>query len=445
MDPIFSLDEVSHNTSQVLEDCLDIFQSPAHESYNHKNTVYLGNTSFNQHPDIQYFQKVKQKNHFTYHKSKVQSQKSIEKIQSKSTVFDPYDLNMLLGRLRSFNSLNWQVPNSPQLNELKCARNGWKCASFARNIKNHLICTNCHQQLILRFSNNNISNDTSPFDIDFLSGKEYDDELNSKLIEKYMVQIETTGHSTECSWRNFETPLDGVYYPRHYLSATNTFLITQYLKNLKSLVDNSLILQEHYDQIFKSSSLQSPEFINISNQWLLARYYKLDKENVSACLQHIPVWFYEIAAQGWSLNAQRYANDVILVMSCGMCNSRVFLNTVTPASNLNTLQALTPVKYPLHHEPHDELTEFDQPLGPQFDPVHDHKPFCSHVHDPHLHDYFFSLILGSINNIGINGEYINNDSTIIDRPTTTKRKKSFTMNDGLERLNKLRKLYLIED
>ncbi|RLV91872.1 hypothetical protein JA1_003549 [Spathaspora sp. JA1] len=450
MDAIFSLDDISSNTSQVLEDCLDIFQSPAHQAYDHRNLTSFGPAGQNHqhHPDIQFFQKVKQRNHFTYHKSKVQQQKSIEKIQSKSTIFDPYDLGLLLGRLRSFNCLNWQVPNGSELHELKCARNGWKCASFGRTIKkNHLICTNCHQQLILRFTSNHITSETSPFDIDFLSGEQQSDdgELNSKLVEKYLNQIVTSGHSLDCSWRNFEVPLDGVYYPRHYLVTTNNFLITQYLKNLKSLVDNSLLLQEYYDSI-SPISIPSPEFVGISNQWLIARYFNQDKENVNTLLQHIPTWFYEIAARGWNINIQKYANDVILVMSCGLCNSRVFLNTITSQQhvNLNSLQALTPVKYPLQPN-QDELTAFDQPQALVFDPVKDHKSFCPHIHDNNLHEYFNCLILGSVSNIGNNGEYVdNNDMMIIDK-TTTKRRKSFTMNDGLERLNKLRKLYLIED
>ena len=62
------------------------------------------------------------------------------------------------------------------------------------------------------------------------------------------------------------------------------------------------------------------------------------------------------------------------------------------------------------------------------------------------------MLVQSKTNIGPVGEYIY-DSSLMDidtsidsnQPPTRKRKNSFTVNEGLERLSKLRKLYLIDE
>ncbi|KAG7664890.1 uncharacterized protein J8A68_001583 [[Candida] subhashii] len=506
----FSLDTIQSSTSQVLQECLDIFQSPIHQQYIH--SPINNSQSYNNHPDIQYFQKVKHKNHFTYHKSKSShssphlrtgSTGNIDKIQSSNrispAIFDPYNLDALLNRLHTFNVLSWQIPDIPntphQLNELKCARNGWKCVSLSPNetTKNHLMCTNCNQQLILNFfehhqyPQHHIYHPTTTFNYEFLTDDvniEDTTNLHQKLIQKYIIQIESTGHAPDCSWKNFETPLDGVYYPRHYLPQTNEFLISQYLKNLKSLTDNSTLLQQFaddaLDQTYLSHSINQPpsdpRLISISNEWLIARYFKQDKENSALLLQYTPAWIYEMAIYGWTLYAQRYAQDVILLLACNMCNSRVFLNTV-PKEHVGNLppstKILPSVKYPITQMTQVDESEFDSEESisssvvvgetgvgceKKFNPIdkHEHKCWCPYRYDESLVDYIWCMILQSGSNIGLNGEFINHDKMIIENissrmmnnnnnGTGMKRKKSFSVNDGLERLQKLRKLYLIDD
>ncbi|KAL6454738.1 hypothetical protein SBY92_004208 [Candida maltosa Xu316] len=272
----------------------------------------------------------------------------------------------------------------------------------------------------------------------------------------YIIQIENTGHSPNCLWKNFETPLNGTYYLRQHLPDSNDFLIKQYCKNLKNLIDNLLILQE-YSESFTPTFLHQeidPAFIHISNQWLLAKYFHDNKENfITGLAYNIPTWIYQLAVFGWSLNVQSYARDVILVMSCNMCNERVFLNTPSNTNipqplNLSSSKILTPVKYPMSTAQPDD--EFETAVDcNKFDPRINHKPWCSHLHND-LPKYFYDMLLASESSIGPNGEYVpDNDLMNIDtslhEQNVRKRSKSYTVNEGLERLTKLRKLYLIDE
>ena len=482
MEEIFKLtmDEPSENsahissTSQILQDCLLIIESPSHDSYKSSDSnspVSTKSNNYSDHPDILYFQKIKQKNHFKFHKSKFQAKWNIDKVNSSkmNSNFDPYDLSSLLARLKTFNSLNWKSIDDSSINELKCAINGWKCVSFGvKETKNHLLCTYCNQQLILKFESNDLHNGNStlvetPFDFQYLSGKTFDESFQKKLVELYTKQIENTGHGPNCLWKNFETPIEEVYHLRQYLPNTNQFLIQEYCKNLKNLIDNTLILQE-YSDTFTSEFLQlqvnNDDFIHVSNEWLMAKFFRDNKENFSAGLAYnIPSWIYQLALHGWALNVQSYARDVILVMSCNMCNQRVFLNSDHSSNHqecstqlkLSLSKILTPVKYAMSGTQNNDNTEFDTIVESKFDPRTQHKPWCAYLHN-NLPAYFYQMLVQSKTNIGPVGEYIY-DSSLMDidtsidsnQPPTRKRKNSFTVNEGLERLSKLRKLYLIDE
>lgn len=502
METIFTLnmDEEEHqedlssnNTSQLLQDCLNLFQSPSNTSLNHHynhNQVrkHTNNNPYNNHPDIQYFQKIKTKNHFNYHKSKHQTKWNTDRVSSSSSSntirtrpntnkmsdFDPYNLDLLLSRIKSFNSLNWKTID-PAINELKCAINGWKCVSFGiKESKNHLICTFCNQQLILKSDDNSYESlEITPFDYNAMSGKLYDESFHKKLVSLYLKQIENSGHGQDCLWKNFETSIDGIYYLRQYLPNNDCFLIEQYCKNLKNLLDNLLILEEFSSDSFNSEFLSqidelNSNFIQISNQWLLSKFFNDNKENFfnSGFISYnIPQWIYKLAIYGWSLNIQSYSNDTILVMSCNMCNERVFLNptssskeTTTSNLNLSLSKILTPVAYPMLHHSHnnndDNAFESTSINDGKFDPKCHHKSWCSYLHND-LPKYFIEMLLHSEVNIGVNGEYIyDNDLMNIDTSSFNnvdnddglkKRRRSFNVNEGLERLSKLRKLYFIDE
>lgn len=453
MDTIFkmNLEDLPSSTPQVLQDCLSLFNSPTHESYIYKSYP-LSTTNKRTDADIKYFQRVKAKNHFNYHKSKnTEKSTHIDTIESRMTVFDPYNHDSLIERLRTFNALNWNIPNDLPLNELKCARNGWKCVLFSlnNNTKNQLLCTCCNQLLILRFSDDDDDNA----------------EFHKTLCDTYTKQIETDKHNNNCPWRNFETPLEGIYYPRPYLNSTNEILVRDYLKCLKNLMDNSVVLNEYSDAFDEEFTTQvlPPDFIRISNEWLLQRYFKENKENFSVMLDYTPPWFYKLALLGWSLHVQSFSRQVILLLICNKCNHRIFLNPTDiaeekPSINLSSSKILTPCKFPVTNNIVEEDQYWDEEASEKVNPWDEHKSWCCNTNNvvtslnttpQSLHEFFVDLIQKSENSIGIDGEYIGEADMIVDESALDtpqfKRRKSFDINEGLERLSKLRKLYLIEE
>lgn len=519
------MDELSSNTSQILQDCVELFQSPAHETYMQHNRLELGRQnqtpSFYNSPDIKYFQKIKQKNHFLYHKSK-QNHLLLENIRS-SKVYDPYNHDSLIERIKTFSVMNWVIPEdqgpvitdlvnepvndpsnnsithninsdninsdninsqntphiqnnpttnpTPELTPLKCASNGWKCLSFSlSSSKNHLLCTYCNRQLFLKF-------DDDP-----------DQDINHLLISNYLQQITSSGHDENCIWKTFETPLEGIYYPRPYLNTTNELLIRDYLQNLNNLVSNLLILTE-LDYKFDSQSLgriMDPDFIKVSNEWLIHRYMKDNKENFSSLLELTPPVFYGLAVLGWSIHIQTFSNQTILLLVCNKCNQRLFLNTEVDIEELKLSRSkvLTPVKVPVSRISSSSIYDLEEEENDLFDPF-DHKPWCCNINEmtggdrrsekdketsqkekeiseneketshksppsppssspPLLYQYLIEMVKNSLLNIGVDGEYII-DSDILMDDSKLKRRKSFDINDGLERLNKLRRLYLIDE
>ncbi|ODV82220.1 zf-C3HC-domain-containing protein [Suhomyces tanzawaensis NRRL Y-17324] len=455
------------STSQVLKDYIDIINTPKKASpLPSASRTATPQTSRSKHPDIQYFQRVKAKNHFTYHKSKLHG-RIVDKIQSKMTVFDPYNHEQLLVRLRSFTPMNWHVPEEDDgLNELKCARNGWKCLSFSitNHTKNHLLCTNCNKLLVLKFGSESPKSASTIFPFEEETEPENEEELNRLLKQKYLQQIVIDGHSSGCSWRNFETPLEGIYYLRPYINITNELLINDYLKNLKNLIDNWVVLsefKEYFEDSFVASSAD-PAFLKISNQWLLQRYFKENKENLSILLEMIPSWIYTFSMLGWALNVQTFSDQVILLLICNKCNQRIFLNlekhssSPQPYLHLSSSKILTPCKYPIPNpqlpgyqdEQHEETVKFN--------PYTEHKDWCCNVHrmttsevnsDLKIHQYFHDMFLNSKSNIGPNGEYVQADEDLSMDCTESlaKRRKSFDINEGIEKLNKLRKLYMLDE
>ncbi|CAH2353173.1 hypothetical protein CLIB1423_09S04434 [[Candida] railenensis] len=471
-----------NDTSQVLSDCLALLSSPAHEKY--PSSSGRGSSHFNSHPDIQYFKEIKDKNHYEYHKSKYNSsninhskslrgndvqvsiqnvlspQKSVLPAQSTGSSvphtdprinFNPHDRSSLISRLSTFSVLNWQVPDlgltAVDLNELTCARKGWKCLK-GTSPKNTLSCTYCHSVMQLKFNDASTGANTSYFPFDF----DADDymELNVALAQNYLKQIRYQGHDDNCLWRVYETPLDGVYYPRPYIDETSIELVEDYLKNLKALTDNNHLIVD-LRPIFKNSvNFQPPspseEFISKSNSLLVEKYYKEDQENSYYDIQlnsNIPGWMYRIAALGWSLHVQYFSRQYVILLVCSQCNSRVFLpqnqnqnqSQTQGELNLSPSRILTPCKYPpfISNVANNEsiFDDVEEEELSKIDIVNEHKPWCCHLkqypHNRTLEDLLFELILVE---------------TETNTTKSTKRKSSSEIAENLNRLNKLRKVFL---
>lgn len=515
--------EISAGTPKLLKGYLDllnqslsdnqIYTSPTPSEYsNDHSQIYsdnlfltsyadssiLSSKRYSQNPDIKFFRRIKDKHHFAYHRARKQHN-TIDKIDSRMSSCDPYDRNSLLRRITTYTALNWNLPtfstksdetntnnekdkSRDDLTELKCARNGWSCVSISinNNTKNHIMCTSCHEQLILKF--NDISPSLSaPFDFDW---EDYE-ELNTALKNQYIEQITKTGHSNNCPWISFETPVEGVYYLRPHLNSTNEIMINDYLDNLINLIDNHQVLLEKaafLPDLIKLSrsdiniSESFKEFIKVSNVWILNRCFSDNKENFSLMLSLIPTWFYQLAMYGWNLNIQSFSDKLVLLLICSKCNKRVFLNSsqhatinkndifgISPSTNLavSASKILTPCKFPpmvSRVGQHDEFSvdidsegnEDEEDLG--FDLLNEHKGWCCNNRnfgDESYFDYFTNMVIQSEKNVDNNGEFKYDCDMMFDVDDSlnnrVKRKKSFDVNEGLDRLNKLRKLYLIDE
>ncbi|KAG2734440.1 hypothetical protein G9P44_002446 [Scheffersomyces stipitis] len=499
-----NLDDITATTPQVLNKCVDIFSTPTHESYvdeshfgsggsKSRNPIFSSKSPYSHHPDIQYFQKIKNRNHFNYHRSKQNSKSNTPTVdrlhKMTSTVFDPFNADQLVARLKTFTALNWHIPSLPScegvvsentLNELKCARNGWKCVSFSlnNNTKNHLLCTTCNQSLVLKFSEGQQQKEYSAFDYDFLKNSSIEascNQLNNALHNKYLDQVVYEGHSPSCSWRNFETPLEGIYYPRPYLNKTNERLLRDYLKNLKNLMDNGMILNEYADSLadcFVNGEVDEAfkQFIAASNTWLLQRHFRENKENFSVLLEFTPLWYYKLAMLGWSLHVQSFSEELILLLICDKCNQRIFLNSKSSSVasqaatdntlNLSSSKILSPCTFPvtskLTSDGSPDFTAEAEVDSDKFDPFGEHKQWCCNVNNVAsteyklmLYEYLIQMVINSSDNLGANGEYVVEQDMKMEIASSSyykfKRRKSFDINEGLDRLSKLRKLYLLEE
>lgn len=453
--------ELSVGTPRVLNNCLDLFQNPAPDSLPFRS-VPSTPAKYALHPDFQFFSSVKAKHHYAYHKLKREPAVVESSHSSRSSLFQPFSRELLLKRLRTFNALNWNIPLGPieSLTELDCAASGWTCESISRNnnTKNHLRCSTCSLELVLRFNSEDQQPAFVPFEFDL------DDihQINSNLVLRYIEQIHLTGHRDSCPWKMVRTPLLITYYPTPHLAATNEALISEYLVVLRNLMDNLPVIEMLAPSTLTLIPLVSPrdhtEFARVSNEWLLNRYFRENKENFSAVLESTcPPWLYWLAVMGWDLNAQKFASQTVLLMICTTCNQRVFLNpletTLSPVEgpSLSSSKTLTPCNFPPsivvssnfsteYLEDMEEVESSDQHFS--------HKPWCLHagsVDNMPFYEYFRQMLIELEKNIGPTGEYeADKDMSVDVEPSELKRKSSFDVNEGMERLAKLRKLYFID-
>ncbi|CAH6722845.1 hypothetical protein CLIB1444_11S02454 [[Candida] jaroonii] len=440
------------STPRVLKQCVDLILSPKHEKYSIPMDINI-HEKFSEHPDIQYFKKIKSKNHFNYHKYKKNPIKINKTDSLMVSDFDPYSRDALISRISSYSTINWKIPfENHELNELRCSQNGWKCVSISinNNSKNHLVCVSCKQMLTLRFNEEDFT--TFEFDLKDI------EEVNDHLCHEYLKQIQVSAHEENCPWRNFETPVEGIYYLKPFLHSTNEILINNYLHSLKTLVDNVSVIIERQDNFHDliqetKSRAQIDQFTKNSNTWLMNKFYKHDKENQIIRLSTIPSWIYIISLLSWELKVQSFAHQLVLFLVCPQCNKKVFIDSTqhSPVSpsfkvpqstglNLSTSKILTPVKYP------PTIMEDEEEFYNTVDLYSEHKPWCFMKHRASVEimsNYLYDIIVNSETSIGINGELLEDVEMKIG--DSQKRRKSFDINEGLERLNKLRKLYLVEE
>lgn len=457
------LSDITAGTPKVLDHCLELLLQLHISPMRSSRSAPVTPAKYASHPDIQFFRLVKAKHHYAYHKLKAESETANEPHRDVLTSFDPYSRELLLKRLKTYNALNWNVPPNDVLTELTCATHGWVCESISRNnnTKNHLRCSGCGNEIILRY--NSIENQPmyAPFQFDLADIA----HLNNNLTTQYLNQIQLSGHLLACSWTKVHTPVSGVYYLTPYVSATNDALISSYLHVLRNLTDNFPILAEHATSLRALSpniSVENlTELVSVSNKWLLARYFHDNKENMSQVLQRLCLpWLYWLAAMGWDLNVQTFASQTVLLLICSSCNQRVFVKLVGSESNesdhelniplLSSSKILTPCKFPPHHG--HQSTGFSTEYMDEMDTEDSqdanlgHKPWCSHIQKIGTNtffEYFSSMIIGLENNIGPQGEYLYEHDHILDMDSSAKRRNSMDVGDGLERLTKLRKLYFV--
>lgn len=435
--------EIATTTPRVLDRCLSFLQDqPVADT--HKSAPVTPSTKYSTHPDIQFFSSIKKKHHFEYHKQKhvmgheYKYSGGLSGIGS-SPQFDPYSRRQLLERIGTYNALNWTVPPSREspslnlhvlpltLNELFCASNGWVCDPISRhdNFTNHLRCTACGSLLILRFNSiEETSYGLYLFDMDDIA------RLNDNLKVSYLSEIKQGAHSAACPWRDLLCSLQGTYYLTPYVGETNAVLVTEYLECLKNLLDHLPVLEKmagfcmkiveaHRESSVPGSGerfVADEQFVRVSKMWFLDRFHGDNKENFAAILDFVcPTWVYEVAAQGWKLSLQKSDDNAVLIMACGCCNQRLFVDD-----------------------------EVDSSAN-----IHKHKWWCSHskvVGDMSFDQYFHRMLESLENFIGPHGEYLIDQElsfSMDDMTARRKRRDSFDVNDGLERLTKLRKMYFV--
>lgn len=353
----------------ILAECLELLASTSFQytpKHSRDHPIY--------HPDIKYFQRIQHANHWQYHK---RTGRSIDRIKTTTTaLFDPYSVADLLARIKTYLALSWHVPYEvATITELLCAQNGWKCVEFNQTnpIKNHLMCTCCQSQLILKW-------DDQPSFASRFWGQDEEcvgESLNSLLETKYYEKIVNSGHEFSCSWRHFETPLVGFYYPRPYINDHQ--LITEYLTNLDNLANNLSVLLEHQSSFSPSFVLDTSlndKFIANSNHWLAA------KSKVDTSL--IPQWVYRMAVYGWSLHVQSFSTQLVLLLICDKCNQRIFVNSaphpqVPALGSVDGLRLLESQVLPPNDIPMTALDSDDE--GDQVSPATEHKLWCCHINN----------------------------------------------------------------
>lgn len=424
------LEDVTRSTPKLLKHCLEVQNSPEPTITTQRKyrSAPVTPAKYENHPDITFFRLVKAKHHYAYHKSKkaVSNHERISKLNTAKTGFNPYSRDLLQERLRTYTSLNWQVPeggndDQKKLTELLCASHGWVCKNVTRGFfKNNLKCTGCGSQITLRFNTEGEQPQFSPLHLDLQDIH----KVNLNLKSHYIKQIQSKGHCSSCPWKKISTPHNSVYYMMPYLDSTNEAMISSYLSCLKSAINNLPVIKELQPK-FPSLYPDYPEetfaqFKRLSNAWLMSKYFSDNKENIFSVLERdCPDYIYWLAVMGWTLETQVFKDLFVGILVCSSCNQRIFINNSTA-------------------------------LFFRLKSGYCDKSWCSQVSvmagQPY-HEYFIRMMLNLEPNMGAHGEFLPTEdiSKALEGTETESRKRpNFDIADGLDRLTKLRKLYFVD-
>lgn len=272
-----------------------------------------------------------------------------------------------MNRLRLFSTIEWTIPDDidSNFNELKCAAKGWSVwPESLSTYANHIVCQACGAQLILQFE----PNDT-------------DHAFACLLVRNYARQIQAS-HDSDCIWKDIETPLNGGYYLRMHIQDVEHKMASDYLERLQSFVATQYQKLQWDKYTFPSFDFESfgGTFADASQEWLIRRYWRHDKENLLA--KRLPPALLGLAAWGWLLRFISVEQSLAIKLQCDLC-----------------FQSVAQISQP---DANDE---------PPIDPELDHKQWCRYRHfmvsasgDPQLPFSYLTQIvpqlIRSVNNVG---------------------------------------------
>ncbi len=418
---------------------------------------------------IAYFTEIKNKRFYSVPSSSASRETNNTSSAStitNSSLYLPLSRYHLLLRISTYNSSNWNISDDSIISSLECSRYGWEAS---KNGINTISCCCCYKKLIfnLDFSSKNIIFDNLTDDEEE-EGNGEEEEGNGEedrevqiLYEKYH-ELLVLGHSDICPWKLYPSPLkiyniDMSMINKPLLSLTSD---TNSLTNNDKYSNNNNDDEDDYlkfinnwkrfidtDLKFPIDVLNYPSILNneITDDFLLRIFKSIfDNDNSNDkhhCKRYIKENFefykssFILSLFGWSLSSKQLSSSIQLV-SCQACNRRAPLNLSLNTEN-NDLIGLAGI---IGLE-----DDGDSDLDRRFNVIKEHKCYC-----------FFVKSYGNekITSITTSGWEkllllikIRNSKRYLD--IKLKRKSSYhdddnsnSMEKSMERLQKLRKLYM---
>jgi hypothetical protein len=264
------------------------------------------------HPDIRFFQQIKARYHFAYHRTKrpADAARRVPQAPRRHAALNPHSRRHLLERIATFSASSWRVPPLPEphaaaLSALACARKGWRCRGA-----NTLECTYCGAITKVAFA----------------------ETLEPHLAKVFERHIRSLAHRASCLWRLYETPVRGVYERRPFLAESRRQIEAEFAANLHAL--SEAVEPAEGAWLWQLSGVPdvSDDFVAAANALLSAHYYRHDQEN-SYYQIDLPRWMYRVAAMGWTARVVRAAAPPVITVVCRQCNARVLLQRPSPQAH----------------------------------------------------------------------------------------------------------------
>ncbi|VEU19415.1 DEKNAAC100790 [Brettanomyces naardenensis] len=247
------------------------------------------------------------------------------------TFCDPFDRDLLIERIETFNVLNWTV-NDSRLTPLECATNGWSCHSKR---KNELRCQGCHATILVRLnglsSNQAKTNRNMSLLSNFLFESDIEEEeeeadFRRALVTSYVNRLHTD-HYQGCIWRADNLVL-GLVKKEYYLSIGDMDrILPRFEKNL--------------------------EFLGHHQQFLSLKNFRKDiisSADLSALKEYTQGLFSSsillLVLLGWELKQQRFGKKTLVLLNCPNCTRRILLGEVSGSTSLDGVHRLSSCSYP---------------------------------------------------------------------------------------------------